>query len=121
MAQLTGHAEELVPGISEQRSWDQLKGDLLCLQLDGHDPIEALRRARDNRPLDGARDPAAVLHWRINPAPGHQQGPLPWLPALPQVLADDPTWGPYLAARGQAITDPGCTGPRSGRPTPLNV
>lgn len=31
------------------------------------------------------------------------QGPLPWLPAIPTVLAHDESWGPYLAARARHV------------------
>ena len=37
-----------------------------------------------------------------SPPPG---GPLPWLPAVPKLLSDDPEWGPYLKARSQLVTD----------------
>jgi hypothetical protein len=28
-------------------------------------------------------------------------GPLPWLPGIPEVVADHPSWGPYLSARSR--------------------
>ncbi|GAA6527865.1 MobF family relaxase [Intrasporangium sp. DVR] len=30
-------------------------------------------------------------------------GPLPWLPDIPAEVADHPSWGPYLAARGRLV------------------
>jgi len=31
-------------------------------------------------------------------------GPLPWLPGIPEVVADHPSWGPYLSARSRRAT-----------------
>jgi hypothetical protein len=31
--------------------------------------------------------------------------PLPWLPGSPDRIANDPDWGPYLAARARLVTD----------------
>jgi uncharacterized protein (DUF433 family) len=33
-----------------------------------------------------------------------RSGPLPWLPTIPQQLADHPTWGAYLRERGELVT-----------------
>lgn len=33
-----------------------------------------------------------------------RSGPLPWLPTIPQQLADNPTWGAYLRERGELVT-----------------
>lgn len=32
-----------------------------------------------------------------------ESGPLPWLPDIPAEVADHPSWGPYLAARGRLV------------------
>ena len=50
-----------------------------------------------------AADPAAVLDWRISHLAQLADRPLPWLPALPRDLADDPRWGPYLTAKAELI------------------
>lgn len=31
-------------------------------------------------------------------------GPLPWLPGVPEVVADHPSWGPYLSARSRRVS-----------------
>ena len=31
-------------------------------------------------------------------------GPLPWLPGIPDVVADHPSWGPYLSARSRRVS-----------------
>jgi conjugative relaxase-like TrwC/TraI family protein len=31
-------------------------------------------------------------------------GPLPWLPGIPEVVADHPSWGPYLSARSRRVS-----------------
>jgi DNA primase catalytic core len=66
------------------------------------DPIAAFRTAVEARELGTAHDPAAVLDWRLHvPGPA---GPLPWLPAVPTRRAEDPHWGPYLAALVDHLT-----------------
>ncbi|WP_448642935.1 MobF family relaxase [Geodermatophilus sp. URMC 63] len=100
---LENAAEILRPGLTSAPAWPALRGHLALLALAGTDPIAALARAAELRELDSAADPAAVLDWRL-PATG-PPGPLPWLPAIPAALADDPHWGPYLAARATHLTD----------------
>jgi hypothetical protein len=57
--------------------------------------------------ISSADDRAAVLDWRLgNAHPGsNQDGPLSWLPGIPDRIASDPTWGPYLGARSRLITE----------------
>lgn len=31
-------------------------------------------------------------------------GPLPWLPGIPEIVADHPSWGPYLSARSRRVS-----------------
>ena len=76
------------------------------------DPLACLTAAAAGRELDTAGDRAAVLDWRLedpNPATtitaAAGAGPLPWLPALPDALLTDKTWGTYLTARAQLVTD----------------
>ncbi|MGY1781946.1 hypothetical protein [Geodermatophilus sp. SYSU D01036] len=101
-AELETAAARLHPGLPAAPAWPTLRGHLALLALSGADPVAALRAAAAVRELDSARDPAAVLDWRL-PAPG-AAGPLPWQPAVPAVLADDPHWGLYLAARADHLT-----------------
>ncbi|MGY1631885.1 MobF family relaxase [Geodermatophilus sp. SYSU D01186] len=100
--ELENAAERLSPGVTAGAAWPTLRGHLALLALTGADPVAALRTAAASRELDSAHDPAAVLDWRLyvrGPA-----GPLPWLPGVPAALADDPHWGPYLAARADHLT-----------------
>ena len=49
---------------------------------------------------------AVVLDWRLDDTRLHNSlEPLPWLPGIPDRIANNPDWGPYLAARAQLITD----------------
>jgi hypothetical protein len=53
-----------------------------------------------------AHDQAAVIDSRID----HvglvtAGGPFPWLPGIPNRIAADPEWGPYLRARSRLISD----------------
>jgi DNA primase catalytic core len=107
VAQITEAAETLIPGITAAAAWDTLRGHLLVLAADGSDPIGALTAAAGKRELGTADDLAAVLDFRLDPTGNHSQqsGPLPWLPAIPAVLAEVPHWAPYLAARGELVDD----------------
>ncbi|WP_240619664.1 MobF family relaxase [Blastococcus sp. TF02-8] len=95
-------AERLHPGLSSAPAWPALRGHLALLALTGADPVAALRTTVEARELETANDPAAVLDHRL-PEFG-PVGPLPWLPGIPAALADDPQWGPYLAARADHVT-----------------
>jgi hypothetical protein len=56
------------------------------------------------RDLTGAHDQAAVIDSRIqNINEVTIGGPLPWLPGIPERIAADPKWGPYLDARSQLV------------------
>src|SRR5215217_2669550 len=49
---------------------------------------------------------AVVLDWRLDDTRLHNSlEPLPWLPGIPDRIANNPDWGHYLAARAQLITD----------------
>ncbi|MDT9592218.1 MobF family relaxase [Nocardioides zeae] len=78
-----------------------------------HRAAELLQQLLRAAPLGDARDPAAVLDHRLatlhdsQPA-GHARGsdaPLAWLPRIPDALADDSDWGPYLTAAGDAVRE----------------
>jgi hypothetical protein len=47
-----------------------------------------------------------VLDWRLNHTSllHGRDGLLPWLPGIPNRIAADPTWGPYLNARLDLVT-----------------
>jgi hypothetical protein len=107
MAGIDAAAHRVYLGVTECEAWPVLRRDLALLALDGHDPIEALTEAARGS-LGDAIDPAAVLDSRLPKPPGSalfELGPLPWLPAIPDALANDPQWGAYLARRTGLATD----------------
>ncbi|MFA6300268.1 MAG: MobF family relaxase, partial [Nocardioides sp.] len=102
---LDAAVDTLVPGLSEEAAWPTLRAHLLLLGAGGENPMEALRAAAGDRELDSAADRAAVLDWRLD-ASGLRDagaGPLPWMPGLPDRLADDPHWGAYLTQRAHLV------------------
>jgi hypothetical protein len=98
---LNAAAEQIVPGLTDEPAWPTLRAHLLMLAAHGTDPIAQLAAAAGIRELNSADNRAAVLDWRLDDT-GHRdagQGPLPWLPGIPQGLRDHPVWGNYLTAR----------------------
>jgi hypothetical protein len=56
--------------------------------------------------MTSADDHVAVIDWRTGDVTGLAGGgPLPWLPGIPNRLAADPNWGPYLDARSQLVAE----------------
>ncbi|WP_371304148.1 AAA family ATPase, partial [Nocardioides sp.] len=97
--------ETLVPGLSDEAAWPTLRAHLLLIGAAGENPVDALRAAASDRELETAHDRAAVLDWRLD-ASGLRTagaGPLPWMPAVPARLAEDPHWGAYLAQRAHLV------------------
>ncbi|WP_041795102.1 MobF family relaxase [Modestobacter italicus] len=99
--ELENAAERLHPGLTSAPAWPALRGHLALLALTGADSVAALKTTVEARELETANDPAAVLDDRL--AALGSAGPLPWLPGMPAALADDPQWGPYLAARANHV------------------
>jgi conjugative relaxase-like TrwC/TraI family protein len=107
MADIDAAAGAIRANIHECAAWPVLRRNLALLAIDGHDPIDALRRAAST-PLGNPIDVAAVLDWRLQPAPGsaaERVGPLRWLAVIPHTLTQHPQWGPYLAARSELVTE----------------
>jgi hypothetical protein len=105
MSQIDAAATALGAHVTEAQAWPVLRRNLALLAIEGHNPIDALHDAAST-PLGTAHDPAAVLDWRLPsspPAGPEHVGPLRWLPATPDVLADHPRWGPYLQQRAQLV------------------
>ncbi len=68
------------------------------------EPVAELFAAAAPRELASARDQAAVLDSRLHDIDDVATGgPLPWLPGIPDRLAGDPDWGPYLSARSRLV------------------
>ncbi len=107
VAQLEHTAENLVPGISDEPAWPALRTHLILIQAQGNDASRDLAAAVAERDLDGVQDRAAILDWRLDPTGlrGAQSGPLPWMPAVPESLFNDPTWGPKLAQRAAQVEE----------------
>ncbi len=97
--------EEAAPGLTDAPTWRALRAQLLAVQADDRDPIQALARARRVAHVDD-QDPCVVLAGRIADATLiHRGGPLPWLPRIPISLTRDPVWGQYLDARQRLVSD----------------
>ena len=106
---------------TDEPAWPTLRAHLLLLAAHGTDPVAQLAAAAGSRELDSADDRAAVLDWRLDDT-GHRdagQGPLPWLPGIPQGLRDHPVWGTYLAARCRPGPHAGRSGQSQPSPTPI--
>lgn len=106
-ATLEPAAETAVPGVTDAPAWPALRVHLILLSAAGQDPIQALTAAAAVRELDSAHDKAAVLDWRLDDSGLRNAGPgpLPWLPAVPEALVENSTWGPYLSARSDLVTE----------------
>ncbi|MGW0052597.1 MobF family relaxase [Nocardia nova] len=106
LTQLDQHAETLLPGLTDAPAYAVLRQHLATLALAGHNPVTALRTAIRDRELDTAKDPAAVLDWRLDTSGAHSTGtgPLPWLPGLPHQITDT-TIANQLRARHHIVTD----------------
>ncbi len=134
LARLDDAAEQLVPGLTDAPAWPTLRAHLTLIATAGDDPVQVLAEAVSAREVDTAADPAAVLDWRQDDTGMRNTtpGPLPWVPGIPDTLAHDPAWGPYLTARAHRVTtlaqevaDDAVTGPTpawatqgTARPTP---
>ncbi|MGH3340037.1 MAG: MobF family relaxase, partial [Propionibacteriaceae bacterium] len=102
---LEGFANQLVPGLTDEPAWPTLRAHLLLLAADGADPGHYLRAAYAAKELSSADDRAAILDWRLDDTGmlSGRDAPLAWLPGIPNRIAADPTWGPYLRARSRLV------------------
>ena len=96
----------MVPELTDAPAWPVLRSQLMLLAASGANPIRVLETAVRDGGLDDARDPAAVLSWRLDWV--ERGGPLPWLSGIPTRLAEHPQWGPVPVV-------PLGAGPRPGR------
>jgi AAA domain len=102
---LDGSADRLLNGLTGQMAWPTLRAHLLLLAAAGADPVAELFAAAALQDPMSAGDQAAVIDSRIhdiNKVIG--PGPLPWLPGIPDHIANHPNWGPYLDARSHLVT-----------------
>ncbi|MBU4188881.1 MAG: relaxase domain-containing protein [Actinobacteria bacterium] len=98
--------ERLLPGITSADAWPALFAQLLTINADHRDPIDALTKAAAD-PITAGRDPSAILAWRLDDTDprSRRHGPLPWLSHIPARLTRHPQWGLYLAARAELVRD----------------
>jgi hypothetical protein len=98
-------ANRLVPGLTDEPAWPTLRAHLLLLTVHGADPYERLHAVCEARQISSADDRAAMLDWRLDHTRRSigRDGPLPWLPGIPDRLAADPQWGRYLDARSHLV------------------
>jgi conjugative relaxase-like TrwC/TraI family protein len=106
---LEDFANRLLPGLTDEPAWPTLRARLLLLAADGADPHQRLRTACKAAEIGSADDRAAVLDWRLDNATprSSRDDPLPWLPGIPDRIAADRTWGPYLDGRSHVVTQLG--------------
>jgi hypothetical protein len=106
ITKLDHDADGLISELTREAAWPALRARLLLLMADDADPLAELRNAAQQLELDTAGDRAAVLDWRLDDTRLHNRlAPLQWLPGIPDRIANNPDWGPYLAARAQLIND----------------
>ena len=106
ITKLDHDADQLISELTKEAAWPALRARLLLLMADDGDPLVELHNAAQQLELDTAHDRAAVLGWRLDDTRLHNSlAPLPWLPGIPDRIANNADWGPYLAARAQQITD----------------
>jgi hypothetical protein len=106
VANLDQNADRMLNRLTDEPAWPTLRGHLLLLAAGGADPVSELLYAATTRDLTRAHDQAAVIDSRIhemNEVAGG--GPLPWLSGIPDRIAADPNWGPYLRARSQLVAE----------------
>jgi conjugative relaxase-like TrwC/TraI family protein len=98
--------DQYIPGPTAEPAWPTLRVHLLDLAAEtGKHPLRHLQTAAAGRELHTAGDMAAVLYWRLPELTPISQGPLPWLPGIPEMLHAHPVWGAYLAKRSQLVVD----------------
>ncbi len=100
-------ADTIVRDLTRADAWPTLRAHLILLAAHGLDPVQQLHTAATMREIDTAGDVASVLDWRLDDTGLRSAGagPLPWMPGVPDTLAEHPKWGPYLAARAARVRD----------------
>jgi AAA domain/TrwC relaxase len=100
------HADQYIPGLTNEPAWPTLRAHLLSLAAEtGKHPLRHMLTAASGRDLGTAGDMAAVLYWRLPELTPSNPGPLPWLPGIPPTPHAHPVWRDYLAKRSQLVAD----------------
>ena len=108
-ARIDEHIEERIPGAQDMRGYTELRTQMLALELTGHNACSIFDVALASRPMGDARNPVAVMTWRL--AKDHIDlrggGPLPSLWHIPDPVAGllPPEWQEYLHHRHDLVTD----------------
>ena len=98
-----GFANRLVPGLTDEPAWPTLCPSAApCGGRRRPAPTAPCARARAEQCTRSSR--CAGLATRRHQPAGSRDGPLPWLPGIPDRIAADPTWGPYLGARSHGYS-----------------
>ena len=105
MARIDTAATQLDNSLLQCEAWPVLRHHLALLALEGENPADLLQQVAASGGLDDARDPAAVLDWRLGIPSSTRSGPLHWLNPIPAALAGNSTWGRYLSLRAQVVSD----------------
>ena len=105
-AQLERAADATGIPLVDADAWNVLKSHLLVLHANGLDAANILVWTASEEGVEDARDPAAVIDYRIDIHDlrvDDTHRPLPWLPGIPKLLDTHPTWAPYLAQRASLV------------------
>ncbi len=93
------HAEQLVPGITDEPAWPTLHRQLINLAAGNEDPTDILDAAAQRGRLHDAHDPAATISWRIDGLRDRATAG----DNLPALVSRHPSWSAYLHQRRDAI------------------
>ena len=102
--ELAQHAETCVPGITDEKSWPSLLAELQIREAHDADGIWLLSELSKPWNLAGVDSPADTIGWSVQNVATMPNGPLEWLPGIPDKLDADPTWGPYLRERREQVS-----------------
>jgi hypothetical protein len=88
-------------GLTQADAWPTLRSHLMLFAANGRDLDAILAAAVALGGLETARDPAAVIDYRLDLTHANLRthGPLPWLPGIPTQLLHNPEWKTYVSAR----------------------
>lgn len=104
-ARIEAHLQGVVTGADRSGAYAELTAQLFTLQLQGKDAVALFDAELAANPVEDARNVAAVMSWRMQRLVPSSQGPLPWLPGLPEGLQVNDQWQAHLAARAQRISE----------------
>lgn len=108
-ARIDEHIEERIPGAQDMRGYTELRTQMLALELTSRDACSIFDVALASRPIGDARNPVAVMTWRLakNHIDLRDGGPLPSLWHIPDPVAKllPPEWQEYLHHRHDLVTE----------------